>query len=342
MNKKILTGLFLFFLFGNVFPSLAQQGVRLPGSVVEQNSRIRTGATKYLEGAFILATGASPTRSDANGKFTLVFADKPPGDLVRIQVKKAGYVVVNDRELENASVLNRRQPLRVVLCSEQALRENQLACYRIAEDIALRQMREQLTHLQKNARTRLQIIAELEDELNRKISDEKQLMAVLEEVQLVQQLRGEAIADRLMLVNLDDAGETYLRAHEAFMNGDLNRALSILDSVDNAAALTELDLALSENKAALHSLAERIEQQQNQKQQLLQQVLLKARLLSLKARFNEAEEQYELALKHDPDNVDIFWEMARFQTHLNRLSKALELCDEALSRSCSNRQRAGL
>lgn len=342
MIKYRLTFLLLSFFFGNVFPSLAQQDVRLPGVVVEQNSRIRTGKTHYLEGAFVLATGAAATRSDATGKFTLVFADKPPGDLVRIQVKKHGYVVVNDRELENAAVLNRRQPLKVVLCSEETLRQNQVAYYRIAENVALREMQQQLQRLQQDVDTRQEIIAELETQLNRKISDEKQLMAVLEEVQAVQQLRGEAIADRLLLVNLDDAGETYIRAHQAFMKGNLDRALSILDSVDNAAALGQLDLALSEDKAALNKLSERIQQQEEQKQQLLQQVLLKARLLSLKARFREAEEQYLLALKHDPGNVDILWELAQFNTHLNRFSKALERCDQALALPCSDRQRAGL
>ncbi|MAT53114.1 MAG: hypothetical protein CMN32_01440 [Saprospirales bacterium] len=342
MNKNILTGLFFFFLFGNAIPSLAQQDVRLPGVVVEQNSRTRTGSTKHIEGAFVLATGASPARSDASGKFTLVFADKPAGDLVRIQVKKPGYVVVNDRELENAAVLSRRRPLKVVLCNEQTLRENQLAYYRIAEDIALRQMQDRLAQLQKDEQTRRQIIAGLEAELDRKIADEKQLMAVLEEVQMVQQLRGEAIADRLLLVNLDDAGDTYVRAHEAFLKGNISRAIAILDSVDNAAALAQLELALSEDKAALNSLSDRIAKQEKQKEQLLQQVLLKARLLSLEGRFTEAEEQYALALKYDPENVDILWELAQFQTHLNRFTKALELCEAALAKPCTDRQRAGL
>lgn len=342
MKQRRLTFLLLLSVFGNVFTSLAQQDVRLPGVVVEQNSRIKSGSTRYVEGAFVLATGATATRSDATGKFTLLFADKPAGDLVRIQVKKTGYVVVNQRELDNAAVLSRRQPLKVVLCKEQTLRENQLTYYRIAEDIALREMQRKLQQLQQDAAARQHIIADLEAQLNRKISDEKQLMALLEQVQMVRQIQGEAIADRLLLVNLDDADETYLRAHSAFLNGEVNQALAILDSLDNAAALDALQQSLSENKAAWNTLSQRIAQQENQKQQLLQQVLLKARLLILKGSFGDAEEQYQLALKHDPNNIDIYWEMAQYYTHLNRFDMALQLCEAALAKTCTDNQRAGL
>ena len=341
MNKNIFTALLLFFSFGNAFPSLSQQAVPLPGVVVAQNSRIRTGATKYLEGALVFAAGARPAHSDSNGKFTLVFDNKPAGELLRIQVKKNGYVVVNDPELEQAALFQGQKPLKVVLCSQQVFLQNQQAYYRIAESMALRQMQDQLTRIQQDADTRSQIVAELEAQLKRKIAGEKQLMAVLEEVQKVQQMRGEALAGQLLMVNLDDAGITFLRAHKAFRKGNLNLALAILDSVDLATALNAVDQALAQDRKEGQALAEHFEKQEQQ-QQLLQEVLLKARLLSLKARFNEAEQQYLLALSHQPQSVDIRWELAQFYTHLNRFSRALEQCDAALAKTATGRQRAKL
>jgi hypothetical protein len=47
-------------------------------------------------------SGANHTESDSSGKFTLEFPQRQAGDTVRILVKKEGYVVVNDVQLQLA------------------------------------------------------------------------------------------------------------------------------------------------------------------------------------------------------------------------------------------------
>lgn len=322
--------------------SMGQQDVRLPGRVVEQNSRYRTGQVNYLEGAFIVAKGATPTRSDVRGSFTLVFAGKPVGNAARISVKKSGYTVVNEKELESAAILGRLSPLKVVLCNADRLRENQLAYYLIAEDVAAKEKARRLAILEKNDQAKAAIIASLEKELNRKIESEQAAVAALEELQLVQQMQGEAAAGRLLLVNLDDASGAFRRAYEAFLAKDLERAIATLDSIDSKARLENLDAALAEDRTAMESLHSAIAKKEEQKRQELEQVAFKARLYGMQLDFAAAEKTYALAYRHDSTNVELLWELAEFNANLNRFGSAIFFAEKALSYPGSDRQQAGL
>ena len=322
--------------------SMAQQDVPLPGRVIEQNSRYRTGQVNYLEGAFIYAKSATPTRSDANGSFTLVFAGKPAGNAANVSVKKTGYKLVNEKELENAAILGRLSPLKVVLCNEERLRENQLAYYQIAEDIAAKEKARRLAILEKDAQAKATLIARLEKELNRKISGEQEAVAALEELQLIQQLQGENAADRLLLVNLDDASDAFRRAFEAFLAKDLAGAIAALDSIDSKTRLEHLDAALAEDRQALEILNDAIAKKEEQKRQELEQVVFKARLYSMQSDFAAAEKTYALAYRHDSTNVELLWELAEFNANLNRFDSAIFFAKKALSYPGSDRQQAGL
>ena len=74
-----------------ILPMLyAQQNRSLSGVVVKQNSRYRTGSVAYLSKATIKSAGAAPQRSDAQGTFTLLFANWSNGAVAHIFVEKSG------------------------------------------------------------------------------------------------------------------------------------------------------------------------------------------------------------------------------------------------------------
>src|SRR5256886_1061631 len=57
--------------------------------------------------------------TDANGKFTFSFPNKKPGDTVRLIVRKEGYVVVNDIQLElTLPAAPEERPAIILLCKE--------------------------------------------------------------------------------------------------------------------------------------------------------------------------------------------------------------------------------
>ena len=71
----------------------------------------------------ISAPGASPTETDQNGQFTLIFPTKKPGETVLVSVGKAGYVVVNDIQLEQSLPADADAKLLVILIYQQSRRE---------------------------------------------------------------------------------------------------------------------------------------------------------------------------------------------------------------------------
>src|SRR5437016_14508648 len=67
----------------------------------------------------ISAIAGNPNNTDANGKFTFAFPNKRPGDTVRLIVRKEGYVVVNDIQLEWILPADPdERPLIILLCKE--------------------------------------------------------------------------------------------------------------------------------------------------------------------------------------------------------------------------------
>ena len=129
--------------------SFAQQDVFLPGVVVEQNSAFRDGQVNYLRNARVTSDKSAPQLSDADGKFTLVFADQPSGNVVSISASKKRYELVNTKELASAAVLDRNTPLKVVMCKVGTLHENQVTYYAIATDATQASYKKKLAQLEQ-------------------------------------------------------------------------------------------------------------------------------------------------------------------------------------------------
>src|ERR1700756_3193831 len=67
----------------------------------------------------VSAVAGNTNNTDANGKFTFSFPNKKPGDTVRLIVRKEGYVVVNDIQLELILPADpEERPVIILLCKE--------------------------------------------------------------------------------------------------------------------------------------------------------------------------------------------------------------------------------
>ena len=67
----------------------------------------------------VVADGTNPNATDAFGRFILKFPLKNPGDMVRITLRKEGYVVVNDAQLQLALPADAdAAPLTLILAKE--------------------------------------------------------------------------------------------------------------------------------------------------------------------------------------------------------------------------------
>ncbi|MBK8490434.1 MAG: hypothetical protein IPL49_05870 [Saprospirales bacterium] len=166
---------YFFLLFYSLISvAYTQQDVKLPGIVVEQNSQFHTGKVIYLSNVEIKSVGATPQLSNLDGSFTLVFADRPPGNMVKVYAKKSGYDLVNDKEMEKAAVLGRLAPLKLVMCKEGQLYQNQIAYYQIAEDAVKQSYNQRLKLLEQESKEKDLLIANMQVEFNQVISSADQ------------------------------------------------------------------------------------------------------------------------------------------------------------------------
>src|SRR5258705_7748643 len=80
----------------------------------------------------VSAVAENPNNTGADGKFTFSFPNRNPGDTVRLIVRKEGYVVVNDIQLEVTLPANpEERPAIFVLCKEGAREEMARRFYRL-------------------------------------------------------------------------------------------------------------------------------------------------------------------------------------------------------------------
>ncbi len=96
----------------------AEGAGRLKGLVVVN----QVGGTPAV-GVQVAAAGANATATKSLGEFELGFPGKQPGELVRVVIKREGWVVVNDLQLERELPRDPDQRVLVVLICKEGERE---------------------------------------------------------------------------------------------------------------------------------------------------------------------------------------------------------------------------
>ncbi|HNI43553.1 MAG TPA: tetratricopeptide repeat protein, partial [Chitinophagales bacterium] len=318
----------------------AQQDIQLPGVVVEQNSKYRTGKKVYLSNAEIKAAGATPQISDANGAFTLVFADRPYGDVTRIFATKNGYEVVNEEVLKQASIIGRGSPLQIVMCVAGQLYENQMAYYNIAKDASLAAYQRKMATLQKEGKEKDRLIAQLSVDFNQIVKTKEEAMALLDKQRQLAEKQAKEMADKWISINLDDESPTYQRAFAAFEAKDIARAKAILDSIDLEKRLALNSSQKAKEEALRDTLQNSINERTKEMRQDVQICLLKAQLHKLDYEWAKAEKYYDLALQYDEGNYDVTFEAAYFLAEQNQFTRAINYYQKALAQAREDNERA--
>lgn len=327
MKKAIL----LLPLFLYLHTLQAQQDIPLPGLVVEQNSQYRTGKVKYLSNAEIKSAGATPQRSDDKGQFTLVFADRPGGDVARIFAAKSGYEVVNEEEMKQASVIGRLKPLKIVMCEQGKLYDNQIAYYNIARDASLDAYKRKVAALQQDGKEQQRLIAELRVQFNQDIKTKDEAIALLDKQRQNTEKQAKELADKFVTENLDDQSPAYQRAFAAFEAKNIELAKAILDSVDLEKRLALNSSAKAKEQALVDTLQKNIAKRAEEIRKDVNMCLFKARLHKLDYEWAFAERYYDLAIAYDSSNYEVVFEVAHYMQSQNQFAKARTYYEKALA-----------
>ncbi len=238
------------------------------------------------------AAGTSHTETDLAGKFSLEFPRRQPGDWVRLLASKPGYEVVNEVELEATLPADAEaKPLIVLLCKEGNREEMARRFYRLKSFDAIEET------YRKRAK-------ELED--MRQATDAT--LTKLQQERDQAKAAAEKAAEELAKNQPGQSSQLYRQAMQLFLDRKIDEALQLLND-------EELRQSVVQAKKA-------IEQQQKAIEDAVQAWLLKAKLLALQFRFEEAEKACLQAIDAKPDSFEASFAYGHFNQELNRFEKA--------------------
>jgi len=230
-------------------------------------------------------SGTNHTESDSSGKFNLEFPQRRAGDTVRIVVKKEGYVVVNDVQLETVLPADADAvPLIVILATEGDREEMARRFYRLKSFDAIEQTyRKRVKELEDTQQATAAALTKVQQE-----RDQAKALAEKYSEELAKNPPGQNT-------------ELYQQAKRLFVEGKVEEAIQLLD------------------EEKLHQLDE---EARKSVENAVQPRLLKAQLLTVQLRFKDAEKAFLQAIKIAPDSFDANFAYADFTQNLNDFKKA--------------------
>jgi tetratricopeptide (TPR) repeat protein len=250
----------------------------------------------------VSAEDANPNNTGADGKFSFSFPERNPGDTVRLSFRKEGYVVVNDIQLDVTLSANpKEKPALFLLCKEGDREETASRFYG------------------------LKLRAAADETLRKKIEEAPNASAAKLAKQEGDQAKAatEKGAEWLAKQKPGGGSELYRTAMRLFLDGKVDQALVTLSDEK----LRELSKAAKERKA----------EDEQATDEAIQAWLLKAQLLTVQFRFDDAEKAYQGAIDTSPESFEANFAFAQFSQKLNHYDKATTGYTQCLGLARRNR-----
>jgi tetratricopeptide (TPR) repeat protein len=278
-------------------------------------ARLQNSGRSPVPGVQVIFADAVPTTTDNAGNFRLVFEGKKPGDLIfKERIYKAGYEVVNERELDAPRLmLSRTDRLAAdIILAQSGQVELAKKKYYAISDQALTAGFEQQ---RKALRSALQAAQLGQDAFAKQLTD-------LQEQYEAQKSKLSALADKFARVNFDDVGQLYAEALSQFQLGDLDGALAKLEASD---LLGRADKVIQEDQRlelARREVDQQRQENQQRRQETIQGLQLQASLLLLKGEVGKVGEAYDQLVRLDSTKLDLLAEAAEYYNDYHRYGQA--------------------
>lgn len=324
--RTLLYILPLFFI-GSTFLSAQQYSVG--GKVAVQNSKYKTGKVQYLDGVYVQAAFAKSALTDQKGEFKLTFVGLNKGEKTQLKVKKNGYEVVNEKALQDV-IVGRASHLDIYMCVEGELIDNQLVYYNIAKEAITKSYQRKIAKLQASYDDAEELIASLEDQLNKTIASSSEALDLLNTEKEAALETAREIAGKFAYVNLDNVSDDYVKAFDAYQKGQLDKALKILDP---QLLKNKLEKAVAErNRVAKLKAQYEVELEKAQKNiaENIEAWILRARVANLNNKRDEARAAFETAIEYDADNLELLKEYAEFCDQNYMYKRGIDVINLAL------------
>ena len=314
-------------VFGIVANSAAQQ-IPLKGVVSVQNSKTQTGTTQYVKNAEVTHPNAKNDVTDDDGKFTLNITGLKQNVQTQIAVILSGaysdYVVVNEKELRDVT-LGRVAPLPVYICKKGELEKRQAEMV----GINMRKLEERMEKDKNRLQKELDALRQNNDYLNARYGEIKDSLDILSKNIDKAFERIKEYAKSMVLENLDDKDNNYVKAYACFSKGELDsvsyylsdqelelKHQKILQLQQEAKKEKELAAILTESAKAKEEFTE------NSLNELIKEWLLLARTYNMKNDYEKTMFYYEKAIHADTSNLENIFEFAKYLHSIQQYSKA--------------------
>jgi tetratricopeptide (TPR) repeat protein len=371
MKYRLAAAIWAFAVCSNATAQVASLFVK---GVVREN----TFDGKGMERAAVAADPpGSPVITGSDGTFTLEFPRSRPGASVTITVEKRDpatreeYVVVNDVQLKTflpapEKANDPKRAMTFVVCrkrwreayarlfyklkSQEAIdadsnrrlapviaekgrlqQELQSAASRQEElDARIRQQNDQMAAERERLQLELQAAVRQQEALATKIREQDNQIARLQRERVDAENAASIMSEQLAASTAAQSSERYQEAMRLILDGDVEGALGVLD---HAAILRK---AQDANRIIVAG--------QDQRKQATDEFLLRAAALMTRLRFDEAEAEYQTAIREAPFSFDANYRYGQMERVLDRQDKAIELFETSrkIADLTGNRRGAGL
>jgi len=324
-------------VFGIIANSTAQQ-IPLKGVVSVQNSKTQTGKTQYVKNAEVTHPNAKNDVTDDDGKFTLNITGLKQNIQTQIAVALSGmysdYVIVNEKELLDIT-LGRVTPVSVFICKKGDLEQRQAEMVGINMRKLEQRMEKDKNRLQKE----LEELKSKNDYLNVRYSQIKDSLDIISKNIDRALERIKEFAQTMVLENLDDKDDNYIKAYNCFAKGDLDSVKYYLrdDELNKKyQQLVQLQQDAKKKKELAAILTETAkaeeERYENGINELIKEWLLLAQTAAMQNKYEEAKTYYQKIISIDTTNADVIFEYARYLSSIREYAQAEKYYLQCLKR----------
>lgn len=300
---------------------------QLPPAVQIGLVRELNSGKKPIKDVQIVFEGAVPTSSDQSGEFRLVFPDKKPGELIFMtEILKAGYELVNKKELLTLKISNTEQlGIDIILAKSGTVDAAKKQYYNVSDKALYANFEKQKQDLKQKIKHYEITQQDYEEKLN-----------VLQDQYDSQKKKLDALAERFARVNFDDVSVVYRDALELFKTGKVNEAIKKLEDVDllgrSNAHLQERE-KIAQAKDIIAS-----QKAENEKgiQEDIKAMLQQASIYVQKGQDVYAEPLYDQLLILDTTSLEILLKCAHFYKKNSMNQKALALYPRIIAHTQAN------
>lgn len=296
--------------------------VTIQNSSFNNNGKISYVQNAQAEGVYVKT---KPTVTDANGLFSLKIVGAKVGEKLRLKVQKDGFQVVNPSNL----LVNGGQndTIHIVIAKPEDIEAMRLGLYATAKTTAETTFKLVLNGYNND-------LIELR---NKAVVDEIAVQQIEDKIKLHNYCAKNTdelahhLARKYSLINLDDASTACQKAFNCFQKGHLDSALTCFNTTD---LIKKADLIVkTKSERIKKGIKINDAKQEEQLRKIIGDFMFQADMYRFNWAFEKTDSVYQLMLKYNENNVEIYKEYGAFLVEINDINRAKTIYEKGLNQA---------